>query len=175
MAAALTPAQLKRRLRQAGDLVRLAELRRELALRHLAAERAALVAALDAIDAAKDAIRRLDEEQQARREVLVQPLIGSVELRGSLEGVLNTLEADRERLRAAEAVLEEAKAKAKAAQEAVDAARAALLAAERKLDTRKRMREPLVETRSRLRERADEAEAEERRLTRAAPPRGQAA
>lgn len=167
-AAAALPATLNRRLRQSADLVRLAELRRDLARVALAAARASLAEALAAIAAAEEMLRQLDAEQQARREVLVQPLIGSMELRGSLQGVLNTLEADRERLHAAESAIAEAQDRAGKAREAVDRARADLLAAERRVEIRGHLRAPLVDARRRQAERADELEAEERRLVRTA-------
>lgn len=161
------PATLRRRLSQTADLIRLAELRRDLARVALAAARATLAQALAAVDAARAVLAQLDAEQQARRDVLVQPMIGSQELRGSLEGVLNTLEADRERVHQAEAAIEAARAEVEAARQGVETARTALLGAERRLQVRQHLRAPLVEERAHQIERADEMEAEERRLVRA--------
>lgn len=162
------PATLRRRLSQTGDLIRLAELRRDLARVALASARAALAQALAAVDTAREVLRQLDAEQQARRDVLVQPMIGSMELRGSLQGVLNTLEGDRERIHQAEAAIEAALAEVEKARAGVEDARKALLAAERRLQVRQHLRAPLVEERNHQIERADEMEAEERRLVRAA-------
>lgn len=159
--------QITRRLSQTDALIRLAGLRRDLALRGVARARTALADAVAARDAARAQADALAQEQAARRVALRDPMLGSAQLRGALDSVLTTFAADREREAQAEAAVAEAARKIDAARAALDQARAALAATERVLDKRHRLRLPLAETRQRLREQADEAEAAERHYPKA--------
>lgn len=164
MTRAISPALLKRRLGQSDVLIRLAELRRDVAVQALAGARRLFAEAVDAHEAAVIAARALAEDQAARREVLRNPMLGSAQLRGALDGVLNTFVADREREAEAERAIVAAGQAVEAARQRVSEARQLVARAERMIDKRRRMREPLAEARLRALDRGDELEAEERRL-----------
>lgn len=155
---------LRRRLRQTAALTRLAELRRDLALRELAQARAALADAVAARDEAARLAQELAAEQAARREALRSPMLGRAQLRGAVESVLTTFAADRDREAEAEEAIARAETMVEAARADVETARRHLAATERLIDKRSRMREPLLDARDRAMERADEREAEDRRL-----------
>lgn len=154
---------IRRRLRQIAALSRLADLRRDLALRELAAARAALAEAVEARERAEAAAVQLAADQAARREALRSPMLGRAQLRGAVESVLTTFAADREREAEARKAVTDAEIMIEGARADVDSARQTLAAAERLIDKRARMRAPLVDARDRALERLDEREAEERR------------
>lgn len=163
MSGALPLPAIRRRLRQTGALARLAELRRDVALRELSSARAALVEAAAARDRAVQQAEALAAEQAARREALRSPMLGRAQLRGAVEAVLTTFAADRDREAQAEKAIAAAELMLAAAREDVETARQALAAAERLIDKRTRMRAPLLDARERAIERADERETEDRR------------
>lgn len=158
----MSAALIARRLAQTAALVRLAGMRRDIALRDLAQARAALVDAVAARDAADRAARALAEEQAARREALRAPTLRAAQARGALDAVLTTFAADRDREAAADKAVADAALMIVAAREDVATAQAALGAAERRLDQRERLRAPLLDARLRGIERRAELEAEER-------------
>lgn len=165
---------IRRRLRQTAALARLAELRRDVALRELAAARSALTQAAEARDAAAALSRSLAAEQAARREALRSPMLGRQQLRGAMESVLTTFAADRMREAQAEQAVANAEIMLAAAREDVNTAQKRVAAAERLIDKRARMRAPLLDARDRAMERSDEREAEERRAEIFTPGRGAA-
>ena len=164
MMKSIAPALLKRRLHQSDVLIRLAELRRDVAVQALAGARRGLADAVAAREAAAAAARALADEQAARREVLRHPMLGNAQLRGALDSVLNTFVADREREAEAERAIVAADQAVEAARHKVTEARQLVARAERMIDKRRRMRAPLADARMRAIDRSDELEAEERRL-----------
>lgn len=167
--------RINHRLSQTDALIRLAALRRDIALRGLARARTALADAVTARDTARAQADRLAQAQAERRQVLRDPLLGSAQLRGALDGVLNTFTADRTREAQAEQAVTDATHQIETARAALETARGVLAGAERVLDKRKRLRQPLAEARNRALEQAAEAETAEFRPQTAPSPdhRGQ--
>lgn len=153
----------RRKLNQADKLLRLAHLREELATRAVSAARGVVA---QRIEEHQDSIRLADElsrEQAERRDSLRNPMIGSAQLRGALEAVLNTFQGDRQREADAQAAIEAAAQRVTEAEAQLDEARKALARAGRLCEKRRRMREPLAEALAYAIDRRDELEAEERR------------
>lgn len=150
---------MKRALDQ---LVRIAELRADLARREVVRAQTGVCEAQERRVEAEAGARALARDQAARREILRSPLLGSPQLRGAIEGVLNTSRADIEREAAATALIREAEAGIEAALVVLASAKASLLAAEQKRVKRHRLRQPVLHRLALAAEMRAEAEAEDR-------------
>ncbi|SMO45382.1 hypothetical protein [Paracoccus laeviglucosivorans] len=163
---------MRKRLRQMDKLIRLADLREDLARRALAQAGHALSERTRERDEAQGRSLALRRDQAERREILRNPLIGSAQLRGQLSAVLTTFEADRTREAEARKIASDAEAARRTAEQTLIAARFDLIQAGRLTEKRRRIREPIQTALFRAAEARDELEAEEIRRDLPAPQGG---
>lgn len=154
----------RQKLKQADKLLHLAMLREDLANRAVAAARHMVARRVQERDESVRAAQALADEQAQRRDALRNPLIGSPQLRGSLEAVLNTFQGDRQREADAAAEIVACETRIHEAETQLDAARTAFAHAGRVTEKRRRMRAPLADALAYAADRRDEMEAEELRL-----------
>ncbi|MFV0386007.1 type III secretion system stalk subunit SctO [Paracoccus sp. (in: a-proteobacteria)] len=151
----------KNPLKQANQLVRLAELREDLAQRGVSAALMHLQQRIAERDECIEAARKLAEEQAEQRQVLRNELLGSPQLRGAVEAVLESFGGDRRREQEQAEALQQAEARIAEAQTKLDEARTALARAARNTEKRRKLRSPLIDVARRADERREEQEIEE--------------
>lgn len=154
---------MKTRLRQADTLLRLARLREDLARRQIAAATHALAERSRELAEAETAAQALAQAQAERRETLRNPMLGSAQLRGALDSVLATFEADRIREAETLAAIAQAETRRRDAEAALAEARATFLKATQLTEKRRRSRQVLRDKAMHEAERREESEIEDLR------------
>ncbi len=144
-------------------LLRLADLRRDLAQTAVMRARETLKDRERERDQLYAALKALEQRQGQHATQLRSPMIGSAQLQGALAAVLQTFQGDERRLQAARDKIKAAENACTAASDDLEIARAALIETVRVQTKRRHLLEPLHEARRHAAELRDEYEAEDRR------------